>query len=284
MSDRAAALLLCAAMLLAAQARADTAAARPARGPPRTDTSCATCHTTGNWSKVSFDHARTGFLLNGAHAKVACSSCHGSDLSRSLGRTCAACHADAHGGEFGTRCSSCHEEQNWKPLFDVDAHRRTNFPLTGRHALLPCQECHLDRRDRVFTRATVDCVGCHRPAYDRTGGASIGHAQAGFSTSCRDCHQPWAWTLARFPQHEGCFQISSGKHAGIRCQSCHVSAIPTRITGTCSTGSAACTHCHDAGSTGPVHKGIDGYQWTDAKCYSCHKFVIEGASGKKVRP
>ena len=281
MRSRAAVLLSVCALVLGGAVRADPA---PAASPPRTDTTCATCHGTATWSKVSFDHARTGFGLSGAHAKVACSSCHGSDLSKALGRTCSACHTDAHTGEFGSRCASCHEETNWKPLFDVDAHRRTNFPLTGRHALIACQECHLDRRDRVFTRAALDCVGCHRPAYDRTGGASIAHAQAGFSTTCRDCHVPWAWTPARFAQHERCFQISRGKHAGIRCQSCHIPSIPTVIAGTCATNTAACTRCHDAASTDPRHRGVEGYQWKDLKCYSCHNFIVGGTNGKRVRP
>ena len=248
--------------------------------PHRSDTRCDACHTTGSWSQVSFDHARTGFLLNGAHTKAACASCHGADLAKPLGRTCASCHTDAHTGEFGTRCASCHEESNWRPLFDADAHRRTNFPLTGRHALLPCQECHLDRRDRVFTRATIDCVGCHRPAYDRTGGTSIAHAKAGFSTTCRDCHLPWTWTQARFPQHDSCFQISRGKHAGIRCASCHLPSVPAVFTGNCSSNNAACSRCHSPASTDPIHVNVAGYERSktpDRKCYECHSFIVPGA-------
>ena len=42
------------------------------------------------------------------------------------------------------------------------------LPLTGRHAFIPCQECHGDRRDRGFARTTPECLACHQQDYDRT--------------------------------------------------------------------------------------------------------------------
>ncbi|HWE26326.1 MAG TPA: cytochrome C, partial [Myxococcales bacterium] len=156
------------------------------------DTRCSACHSTGDWKSVTFDHDRTGFPLRGRHSSTTCSSCHvSSDLNETIPTTCSGCHKDVHRGEFGTRCASCHDEESWKSRFNADAHRRTNFPLNGRHALIPCEECHLNQRDREFTRATVDCLTCHAQDYLRAATISIDHVAAGFGTTCQNCHNPW---------------------------------------------------------------------------------------------
>ena len=40
------------------------------------NTDCMTCHTTENWSSLSFDHNTTRFKLEGRHAEVSCNRCH----------------------------------------------------------------------------------------------------------------------------------------------------------------------------------------------------------------
>jgi hypothetical protein len=57
-------------------------------------------------------------------------------------RSGAGCHAEvgqkAH-GDFGA-CETCHAPARFSPSsFD---HASTGFPLLGRHATLPCQDCH----------------------------------------------------------------------------------------------------------------------------------------------
>lgn len=85
---------------------------------------CDTCHNTSDWKRWSFDHdTRTRYRLDGAHAKVACTTCHtrpaprGKDVAP-LGSQCAACHRndDAHDGHFGLRCEQCHVPQSWKHI------------------------------------------------------------------------------------------------------------------------------------------------------------------------
>src|SRR5512144_1406317 len=100
------------------------------------DARCERCHSTESWQDVAFAHERTGFPLKGQHRRVGCQACHGTDTSRSLGRECGACHRDPHRGTLGTRCATCHVEESWRSRFDADAHRRTGFPLTGRHAFI----------------------------------------------------------------------------------------------------------------------------------------------------
>ena len=62
---------------------------------------CEGCHVTAAFAQVTFDHARTRYPLDGAHARVSCASCHrletaadGSTFRRytPLGTACRDCH------------------------------------------------------------------------------------------------------------------------------------------------------------------------------------------------
>lgn len=79
---------------------------------------CATCHTTSRWEEWTFDHARrTGYALDGRHARLQCYDCHSrAAQSARLGSTCAECHRadDIHRGEFGANCAQCHTTSTWK--------------------------------------------------------------------------------------------------------------------------------------------------------------------------
>ena len=239
---------------------------------------CASCHTPQGWGRVTFDHlARTGFPLEGRHAEASCSSCHQAlDFKKRLSLRCASCHEDVHAGEFGARCEGCHDPRGWQSRFDANAHRSTGFPLNGRHALIPCEECHLDTRDRGFTRASVQCFTCHAQDYARTSARAIDHTANNFSKTCTDCHGPSAFQPARFAGHDQCFQISGGPHAGIRCLDCHSSLQGAVGIGSCSTNNLACTSCHthSQARTDPRHTGVQGYVYgVDLKCYQCHQFT-----------
>ena len=239
------------------------------------DTRCGVCHSAEGWTRVTFDHDRTGFPLRGRHSLTACSSCHPSaDFKAAVPNSCSACHRDVHTGEFGTRCASCHDAESWRSRFNADAHRRTNFPLTGRHALIPCEECHLDQRDRRFSRATVECFTCHQADYARAAVISINHVAAGFGTGCRDCHNPWSFRGGHFAGHDACFQLAPGPHSGIACLDCHTSLTGFVPTGACSTNTASCTRCHFCPTMQQVHtqKQVAGFQCKDRKCYECHQF------------
>jgi hypothetical protein len=253
------------------------------------ETRCAFCHTAEDWKRVTFAHDRTGFPLTGRHREVTCSACHArGDFSAPLPRACSACHRDVHAQRLGQRCDRCHETTSFRQAsFGPDAHRRTNFPLTGRHALIPCQACHGDRRDRDFDRATVRCLGCHEQDYQRTSTDPrlLDHLKAGFSTDCRQCHGPWRFGAAAFPAHEACFSIRSGPHAGVACRDCHTGGIPAFVSGqplTCSATPAGvppadCRHCHDASKHPNVGPGGPPTRTDNATCYLCHRFAAAGA-------
>lgn len=283
-------LLALAAVLAAAAPPAGPAEDRLAQDAPRAlvhrmpakQTRCAACHTEKGWRGARFNHDKTRFSLKGAHAAVSCRACHPESFEQALPRTCKGCHRDPHTGSLGQRCSACHEETSWRTSFNADAHQKTNFPLSGRHAAMPCEECHFDQRDRAFTRATVSCAACHQKDYERAALTSLNHAAMCFSTDCKTCHSAVRWALARYPAHDACFPITSGDHASIPCLSCH-----TTLTGaagggtcntntavlTCSTNTAACTGCHEhtCARTDPRHSEVQGYQCKDRKCYECHR-------------
>jgi hypothetical protein len=239
------------------------------------DTRCEQCHSTASWQKATFDHDKTGFPLRGAHAGASCKGCHPGDLSEPLSRACAGCHQDPHLGEFGTQCQGCHREDTWVPFFNTDAHRRTNFPLVGRHAFIPCTECHVAMTNRNFGLTTVACTGCHQKDYDATATTPVNHIQLGFSTACGGCHTSITWSGARFQAHDACFQIVGGAHGNIQCLRCHTSLAGAQVNGTCSTNTAACSGCHEhaCSKMDVLHMKVPGYQCADLKCYACHRIV-----------
>jgi hypothetical protein len=271
--------------LMVMLALAAGAAAAPARKPPpprpvtagergpTPPTRCSACHVVAGWSSVRFNHDPTGFPLRGQHQQVKCRDCHSHDFTVRVADTCSGCHRDRHSGEFGVRCESCHDEQSWRPLLQASAHRRTGFPLTGKHGLIPCQECHGNMRDRTFTRAPLPCIGCHRADYDRTRLTSLDHAAARFPTDCQSCHDTRTFSGANFQGHDACFRISAGAHRGIPCLKCHTSLTSFAASGACNTATASCTGCHthECARTDRQHQEVMGYECRDRKCYECHR-------------
>lgn len=238
---------------------------------------CERCHDPGGWVPARFDHTQVGWPLEGQHAEARCGFCHEQDLKVALPRACDGCHRDPHRGELGLRCEGCHEPVSWRSRFTADAHRRSAFPLSGAHAVIPCEECHEDRFSRGFARAPARCVSCHTADLQRAALTSIDHLQAGFSDACERCHTPWRFTRARFPDHDLCFLVSSGPHAGIGCRSCHTTLPSGIVTGSCNTRTAACTSCHEHSreDTDDEHDDVPGYQYEDRKCYECHRFTAD---------
>ena len=240
-------------------------------------TRCAACHAVEGWEKVRFNHDPTGFPLRGGHTIVACGGCHPRGFDVPVADTCSGCHRDRHGGEFGLFCEGCHDDRSWRPLFQADAHRRTAFPLVGKHGLIPCQQCHGNMRDRTFVGAPVACFSCHRPDFDRTKVTSIDHATAGFSVQCQSCHNTWRFWPARLPQHDVCFRLTSGSHNGIRCLGCHTTLPPPTFTGTCTVDTLSCTGCHahecsrsNAQHSDTTNPALMLYQCVNDRCYECH--------------
>lgn len=137
---------------------------------------CTVCHTVNSWKKPNFDHSKTGFKLDGAHAQVACAECHYRKNDKGvrvqkfagLSKDCAACHNNPHVGQFEvngrTNCTQCHTTESWhKTKYD---HNTSRFKLDGAHATVKCDACHKRVTDEKGTYIqykfkSIECSTCH---------------------------------------------------------------------------------------------------------------------------
>jgi len=212
---------------------------------------CTECHSTAGWKRVDlsamesdFDHATTGFRLEGRHARLSCASCHApgappdtairmrwrpADRARPypppLSDRCSSCHVDYHRGAFEARgdsgdCEACHGQDAWSPsTFDLFRHdRETDYRLQGAHRAVPCAGCHrnpdLGQDSLTFHFASVTCRSCH----DRTDDPH--HGQFG-DRGCESCHTDTSFRTAdRFDHAKTDFPLT-GAHRDVPCASCH---------------------------------------------------------------
>ena len=242
----------------------------------------------GKGGEKTFDHALTGYALQGAHAPLACRSCHRRESiadpaplvakSVELDRTylgldtrCASCHKDAHRGQFGnTDCASCHGLNKWKPaeLFD---HARSKFPLTLAHTKVECVKCHPaagppasapppgpaapatpPAPDIRYRGVATTCAGCHKDPH-----------QGRFGAKCETCHSADDWKriqTANFDHARTRYPLT-GKHQATACAACHPPGKPTRIV-----GFDRCATCHADSHAGQLVRRPSG-----GECGECHK-------------
>jgi len=219
---------------------------------------CIDCHQQdGLWDVDAFDHGRTKYFLEGAHADVLCTSCHGEAETKTLTgiahEACADCHAsdDPHDGSLGSLvCEDCHTEQEWAQLIAFD-HSRTEWPLEGKHAAtdVKCVDCH-ERTEEVVPLNTAPeaCVDCHEKDEPRD------H----YDGSCDDCHTPngWADASLSLEAHANTGFALRGVHAVVACDTCHAPSEPS------ATASGECIDCHAADDP---HRGQLG-----GECADCH--------------
>ena len=209
---------------------------------------CETCHTTKNWTGVTFKHdTDTRFVLRGKHRETKCDSCHTGYLYKEkLGSACIDCHRkdDKHKGNLGQECGNCHTERNWKEAVKFD-HDKSRFPLRGGHVKAECKDCHTTAQ---YKDTPTECVACHRKDDKHEG--TLGKA-------CADCHTDVNWKATRFDHGRTRFTLRDG-HAvpPLKCSSCHRDLRSYRPT------AMACVSCH---LKDDKHAGQLG-----DRCDSCH--------------
>jgi len=220
-------------------------------------TKCESCHDASAWKETRFVHERdTKFTLRGAHAKLACHSCHVARVAdRKPQQQCVACHraTDVHAGALGTSCDSCHGVDAWKKDIRFD-HDVTAFPLLGQHVAVPCAGCHVSKK---FKDAPGECAGCHKA--DDVHKGNLGQ-------DCARCHSPNAWTLWQFDHEKESGFALSGAHSRLQCNACH-----RRPAGEAKLGKD-CAACH---ANDDAHLGQFG-----RRCDTCHSTI----SFKRARP
>jgi hypothetical protein len=159
-------------------------------------------------------------------------------------------------------------------------HLRTTFPLTGVHAVTPCENCHVGGQMAGTPR---QCEYCHRPGSRiATTFKPANHVQT--TEACNNCHRSAAtWQGARYSHttvapgtcvtcHTGF--VAPGKPANhiatsSSCDSCHrtVAWVPAGFNHV-GVAPGTCMNCHN-GSTATGKPS--NHVVTTQSCDACHK-------------
>jgi len=241
---------------------------------------CIDCHSDHHgrrfdmvrFDQDAFEHAKTGYKLEGQHTVIDCRECHKPEFVADpdirkrensflgLERDCKSCHDDFHQGSLGTDCASCHDFEKFRParLFDHDDAR---FALAGRHKEVDCLECHrmttkngLEYQE--FTGLSFsDCVSCHEDPHagQLPGRCAQCHVESGFEKFAG---------MGRFDHGLTDFQLK-GKHRQVQCMDCHNPRLDPRsiFQDNKNLEEDQCVSCHE-----DVHEGKFG-----TNCVECHQ-------------
>ncbi|MEO8099458.1 MAG: cytochrome c3 family protein [Acidobacteriota bacterium] len=237
---------------------------------------CTTCHTQNSWKPAElFDHSKSSYPLTGKHGAVTCSGCHKTASGQQVPQfreirysSCDNCHKDPHRGSFENAafqggCGNCHVTAGWKAL-KTDAgfnHKRTKFPLAGKHADVTCFKCHTSS-DFSQPVAHTLCADCHKDIHQ---GQFTARVQG---SDCSACHneQQFKPALYTIDQHQkSVFQLE-GKHETTACSACHKPAgADTKYKLTTTT----CQSCHN-----DPHGAQFAAEPYGNKCEMCHTQAI----------
>ena len=218
---------------------------------------CLACHDGRRFSRGDFDHASTGFPLEGGHRPLGCPACHGDarsyeDLSAAPS-TCAGCHAadDPHDDAYGDRCGVCHDAGGWSEgefdhAFDLGSHERADDG-----SAFACGDCHGPALAPV---PSSTCRSCHA---DLDPGFAADHV-GDWGEACLACHDGVRFSGGVFDHAVTGFALV-GRHVGVACTGCHVAVVAFEGF---DRAPSACHGCHAADD---AHDGLFG-----AGCDGCH--------------
>jgi hypothetical protein len=229
---------------------------------------CEDCHDDTRWKPVTFTHTNAkhpGLSLANGHADVPCRACHdqGNLTAPSKGSECVSCHRPVHKAPFGRACANCHASIQWLGLaraVGLNAHVRTDYPLTGKHVEVPCAKCHRPERPadaRYRKLAFGRCTDCHQDQH-RGEFAATDHGD------CRPCHTTSGYrpTLFGGDAHATTKFPLIGKHLASPCSSCHTNPRPRldlHLT------KQACADCH-----ANPHGDQFAKEMAKGGCANCH--------------
>ena len=75
----------------------------------------------------------------------------------------------------------------------VRPHHEDDFPLTGAHVPVTCNQCHTNGQ---YAGLSTQCSTCHLPDYQKA--TNPNHVTAAFPQDCTVCHTTTQWTGATF--------------------------------------------------------------------------------------
>jgi len=229
---------------------------------------CERCHVVEAWKDIGkFNHAATKYPLTGAHERTACQKCHMTIPAQDGGKAhvryvgipfaqCAPCHQDPHHGAFAAVCSSCHNDVAWKPAHNTSAafdHSKTKFSLLGKHAPVACDKCHKTSDYKAAIPHEL-CGDCHKDIH----GGQFLTTKGG--PDCARCHTADSWksTTYTVAAHATSGYPLMGRHAAVKCDSCHK---PAGEATQYRVAYRLCTDCHR-----DPHEA----QFLNAPCENCH--------------
>jgi hypothetical protein len=249
---------------------------------------CAECHnehhglnfTLVRFDRKKFSHDETGFVLEGKHRPLECDKCHvqehitAKDVRANRGMMeahtfmglptdCNGCHADPHRGQLALQCQSCHSTDGWKPAARF-VHDRAKYRLTGRHVQVECGKCHMPMPGVVKTVKYV------KLEFDKCSSCHVDPHRGRFQKPCESCHSTsgWGTGAAKNFDHAATKFPLRGRHAGVRCEQCH---LPVRGADGKMTQNFAvknfgkCSDCH-----ADAHRGEFAQTKEKGACESCH--------------
>lgn len=223
---------------------------------------CGICHVPERWDVIkddfAFDHGKeTGYELIGAHSRAACLRCHNDrgPVQAYLARGCGGCHYFTHEGRLGMDCTRCHNQDHWAPTGLIADHATTRFPLTGPHAVAPCEGCHQQATVGIYRGAPVECHFCHQEEAAR---AVPNHVINGWQRDCTRCHNLLTWNRAPGFSHD--FFPLTGAHAALSCIQCHPGGRFVAIPNTCFA-------CHEQDYTAAPNHVTNNFS---TNCSDCH--------------
>lgn len=201
--------------------------------------------------------------LTQVHAKAEndCSNCHVRFNPRGQDAQCLACHKAVavdvaqrrgfHGrNPADAACRSCHTDHKGRNAkivrWDTQRfdHRQTDYPLSGKHQTVACEQCHVPAKK--YRDASSSCDACHRKDDAHKGG---------LGAKCESCHTPKTWKEASFDHGKQTHFALQDKHESVKCDACHQN-------GHFKDTPRACAACHKKDD---AHKGRFG-----ERCDSCH--------------
>ncbi len=220
-----------------------------------TDT-CIVCHTehkgrtsdTTIVDQKTFDHKKTGYALEGKHAKLKCTECHKEKRvkkdfrptetrflsvpmsERHAAHKCQACHEDYHKNKMSPKfhkgdCAACHSQTTWK-IENFD-HKVTGYELRGKHATTKCVDCHkqnpqnlaMGPKGYVYKGLKEDCLSCHKDFHHYR---DLKSPKYGSLNNCIKCHNESDWKeIHNFNHNRDTRFILDGEHGQLKCNDCH---------------------------------------------------------------
>lgn len=242
---------------------------------------CLSCHARSE-NPGTLDHPFFPTAANTKHEGVSCTECHASRQDRTA-MACITCHEheqartdDQHQGvpdyayDSGS-CVLCHRQAQVPGVIDHASYFPIDPPAT--HALgtavdnagfspnttIACASCHTEPTNR----ASVGCLDCHAHAEDvlaTTHAAIPGYAWT--TSNCLFCHPNGEPT--GLIDHTAFPIAAPAVHDAVSCAECHASST--------NRSALLCTSCHEhrLEVVEPPHRGMPGFAFDSAACFSCH--------------